>query len=266
MERLVNQDAQNTNRAIDRALFLLKIMANNGEVLTVAEICNLLKINRATAQAIVNSLSEENFIEKDIETGKYSLGYNLYNLGSMYRHKYPFLYVAEKHLDQMFLKRHVKINLIVLKHPITAVILLSRDSSLIPKVVFNRILPAHVSAGGKLLMAYADPKLINAELSQITLQKFTTNSIIDKNKLLQEFIKIRSQGYSLEKEELVLTHACVAAPIYNISGKVIASVSFSLDKEQFEAKRETLIEDVKLLGGAISNELGYTPLNNTLNK
>lgn len=249
-----------TNKSLDRALHLLEILANKGESFNIAEITKLLAINRATAQSIINSLERENYVEKDPKTGKYSLGYQMYNLGNMYRHKYPFLLAAEKQIMNFSKTRTIKINVIVLKPNAVALIILCKDISIIPTLVQGQVLPAYASACGKLLLSYLDEEELEQHLNNIDLKAFTYKTITDKKKLIEQLKLFRQQGYSFETDELMLNRACIAAPIINISGEVIASVSFSATTAEIEQERKELTTEIIALARSISIELGYNYL------
>lgn len=247
-------------QGLDRALELMEMLAKTGVAMNVADISKTLGITRATTSAMVQSLLQRNFIEKDPETGKYSIGYKQYEMALAYRHKYPFLYAAEEHISTMAEKLKIKINVSVLKPPGVAVLLLSKDISLLPKMILGYVMPGHASASGKLLMAHTPHELIEQWLDDTKLIAYTPNTIVDKNVLFEQLDQIKAQGISYEHEELMLQRCCVAVPIRNISGQVIASVSFSVSKELMEANMSLLSENVSLLGKSISSTLGYNPI------
>jgi len=86
---------------------------------------------------------------------------------------------------------------------------------------------------------------------------YTANTISNAETLHVELEKIRREGIAFEDQELVLRRCCMAAPIRNLSGRVIASVSFSMSRERFEDEREQLVEELQLLSETISASLGY---------
>lgn len=250
-----------TNKALDRALMLIDFLATKGIALNMSEITKFLSVNRATAQSIVNSLEVNNYVEKDPETGKYSLGYQMYHHGNMYRHKYPFLFAAEKHIKNVGDALNLKINVIVLKPHAVGLIILCKDISLIPTMVHGQILPAYASACGKLLLAYLDAEELAQTIDSTELTAFTSNTITDKTALLAQLQEFRAREYAYENEELVMKRACIAAPIRDMSGKVIAAVSFSAPMDRIDRNRAELTEQVIALGKTISSELGYSLLN-----
>lgn len=249
-----------SQQSLDRAFELIEMLAKTGVSANVAELSKTLGVTRMTTNSMLQSLLRRNYVEKDQETGKYSMGYKLYEIAMTYRYQYPFLYVAEKHINEMAEKWKLKINVSVLKPPGVAVLILSKDISLIPKMILGYVLPGYASASGKLLMAYSPREVIEQWLAETEFISYTPNTIVDKNALYEQMDLIKAQGFSFEREEMMVQRCCVAAPICNMSGQVIASVSFSCSKELMEANLQALTESIVLLGKSISSELGYSPI------
>ncbi len=84
----------------------------------------------------------------------------------------------------------------------------------------------YCSAPGKVLLAHADKDFIE-EYTSGTFEKNTKNTITEKSELLPELESVRKNGYATDKEEFGNGITCVAAPIYDYSGKVIATIGCS---------------------------------------
>lgn len=247
-----------TNKALDRAFYLLEGLAKDGLSLNVADISRYLGVTRVTAQSLVNSMEAMHYIEKNPENGRYSLGYRLFTLGNRYIYQYPFLHAAEKHINNYSLSKQIKVNVSVLKPAGYSIILLSKDLSLIPDMVISNQVPANIASSGKLLLAFTPEVQREEILKNMEFKGFTKYSITDPEVLRQQMEVIRHQGYATEIEELSLQRGCVAAPIRDVSGTVIAAVSLSTNVERLRNDREALVSDVLLLGQSISAELGFT--------
>lgn len=228
--------------------------------MNIADISKALNITRATASSLIQTLLQRNYLEKDPETSKYSIGYKIYDIALTYRYQYPFLYAVEGHINEMAEKLNIRINIAVLKPPGVAVMILSKDISLLPKMILGYVLPGYASASGKLLMAYAPRKIVEQWLDETACIPFTPKTIIDRETLMNELDQIKTAGIAFEDEEMMLQRCCVAAPIRNISGQVIASVSFSTSKERTDAHLPELAQSITLLSKSISSSLGYNPI------
>jgi IclR family transcriptional regulator, acetate operon repressor len=86
-------------------------------------------------------------------------------------------------------------------------------------------LPPHCCASGKLLLAYRPAAERQRLLELMTLQRFTERTITDRQVLASELDRIVTAGYAVDNEEYVIGVACVAVPVRNRHGEVIASLA-----------------------------------------
>jgi DNA-binding IclR family transcriptional regulator len=122
----------------------------------------------------------------------------------------------------------------------------------------GRRAPLHCTALGKVLLAYLSAEERKKILSKKVLPQLTENTITDKRELEKELGKVRGQGFALDREENEKDVCCVAAPIRNYQGEVIAALSisspiFRIDKNAQNDLKEALIQTSK----KISKRLGY---------
>jgi IclR family transcriptional regulator, acetate operon repressor len=83
----------------------------------------------------------------------------------------------------------------------------------------------HCCASGKLLLAHLPVPERDRLLALLTLESFTDRTITDRQVLAAEFERIVAAGYAVDNEEYVLGVACVAVPVRNREGEVIASIA-----------------------------------------
>ena len=86
-------------------------------------------------------------------------------------------------------------------------------------------LPPHCCASGKLLLAHLAPGERQRLLELLPLERFTERTITDRAVLESELDRIVSVGYAVDNEEYVLGVACVAVPVRNRNGDVIAALA-----------------------------------------
>jgi len=115
----------------------------------------------------------------------------------------------------------------------------------------------YCSAPGKVLLAYADPAFIEAYASR-DREKRTANTITGKQALLSHLEEVRTQGYAVDREEFGNGITCVAAPIMDYTGKVVAAIgcsAFTLDGGH-EQQIAQLLPKVRAAAETISVRLG----------
>jgi IclR family acetate operon transcriptional repressor len=114
---------------------------------------------------------------------------------------------------------------------------------------------------GKALLAYEDPEKIQTYFKGHDLQEFTPNTITDLARLLEDLAQVKSNGYSFDEQEHEIGVCCVAAPIFNMDGQVVAALSVSGPNTRMEPIRTNaeVIRKVKETVFNISRQLGYRP-------
>jgi DNA-binding IclR family transcriptional regulator len=120
--------------------------------------------------------------------------------------------------------------------------------------------PMHSTGVGKILLSGKNQDEFNKLISKITFVKKTPNTITSKEEFILEIEKVKQQGYALDNAENEEVLRCIAAPIFDHKGKIVASFSVSgpTNRVTTEAINDTLIDLMKQYSIAISRNLGYT--------
>jgi len=122
----------------------------------------------------------------------------------------------------------------------------------------NKI-PLYCTAVGKVLLSHLGRDKLEKMYKGKKLKKYTKNTITDWEEFFNELKRVRRQGYAVDNEEYEQEIRCVAAPVKNYEGQVIAAVSvsgpaFRITKE----KVEEIAGKVKKKALLMSKRLGYT--------
>jgi len=116
---------------------------------------------------------------------------------------------------------------------------------------------AHCSALGKVLLAYQEENEVKRIIQAAGLPRFTDNTITDEDDLMQNLVKIRKQGFAYDLEEILPDLCCVAAPVYDYTGNVIAAISMSVPAFRFRRSQADFCDGVMRAAKKISKRLGY---------
>lgn len=103
---------------------------------------------------------------------------------------------------------------------------------------------AHCLAIGKVILAELGFEEWRARTGQADLTSFTPRSITDPVNLCVELETVRQQGFALDRQEFAEATCCVAAPIRDHQGRLVASLGISAPARRFNAAQETLIASV----------------------
>ena len=117
--------------------------------------------------------------------------------------------------------------------------------------------PLHSTGIGKALLAFAPPDAGSA-YADGTLEGKTPNTIVDPGRLAAELEVTRERGYAIDNVENEDGVRCVAAPIRDHSGEVIAALSVSAPAYRFALEDlPALAPDVLAVAGEISSRIGH---------
>jgi len=111
---------------------------------------------------------------------------------------------------------------------------------------------AHALAMGKIVLALGHPDVVERYVSVPGLRRFTSHTITDPALLRAELEAVRRRGYAVEREELYPDFCCIAAPVHDARGRVIAVLGISMTRRAFDEERERLARTlVELAGSAV---------------
>ena len=102
----------------------------------------------------------------------------------------------------------------------------------------GRVLPPHCSAMGKAITAFQDRAVIERILEVYGLFPRTPHTIVDRNKLFQEFEAIRKTGRAYDREESVMGGLCIGAVIRSAGHAPVAAISVSTPLARMTGNRE----------------------------
>lgn len=90
----------------------------------------------------------------------------------------------------------------------------------------------HASAPGKVLVAFGDDAL-RARCIRRGLKRLTAKTITEPARFLAELERVRKRGYALDAEEYTKGGLCVAAPVFDYTGRAVAAVGTTVLAAQY---------------------------------
>jgi DNA-binding IclR family transcriptional regulator len=113
--------------------------------------------------------------------------------------------------------------------------------------------PLHCTALGKILLAFGGVDL------PTDLETFTPNTITNADQLRKNLDQIRDQGYAVDDEEFDPGVRCIAVPVEDFRGKVVASMGISGPASRMTPERLPELADIVLeVGKALSKRMIFT--------
>ena len=245
--------------AAAKALELLSTFSYREPRLSLADLAQRTGIPRATAFRLLSTLEQSGFLAK--EHGAYQLGIKCFVLGNIVAGGLDLRETAHPHLVALRDETRETTQIAILDH--WHVVYLERMLSPLP-VGFMRarsgaILPAYCTGLGKTLMAFRPEAEVAAWAATQKFTALTPNTITTAKRLLKELTMIRERGYGLDEEEREKGVSCVAAPVRNHTGEVVAAISVAGPVQRLprQLAGSTVTAAVMMAASAISIDLGY---------
>ena len=233
--------------ALDRGIDVIELMASSSEPLSFSEIQDALPVPRASLARILNILHDRGLIDKMQENGRYRLGMKLLYLGNSIQDKISLRSIAFPYMQRLTQLTRETVELSTLDQD--QLVLLDQIEGLGDVRLYSRVGAAypyfHVTAVGKLYLAYMEPVKRRNSLQKIGLPAVTEKSITDIKMLERELETVLQNGYACENQELRKGVCRVVAPIFDHTGKLaggigVAAPVFRMDSENFPKMGETI--------------------------
>ncbi|WP_029367580.1 IclR family transcriptional regulator [Mycobacterium sp. UM_WWY] len=236
-------------QAVDRALRILTVL-QGGRRMSLGEIASAIELAPSTVHGLVRTLLAHGMVQQEVDSGRYRLGPATLRMGNVY-------------LDTLELRSRVAVwteglarrtgcavrTGVLLFDEVVVVAHEPRPDGTRQMPEVGIVIPAHASALGKALLAYA------ADYPSGELRGMTGETVTDAAELAGQLAQIRGTGIATEAEEAVLGECSVAATIFDASGEaagaiglVVPAARWPLDPEAVDALRDT--------ARTVSRELG----------
>jgi len=246
-------------KVLDKSLFILETLLQHSSSMSIMEISKKLKIYPSTIHRVLNTLKYRGYVEQNPADQKYRLGLKLVELGMARYHQIDLVKEAHPFLKELINKCNETVHLGVLEEEEVLYLAKEESSQTIRMCSYvGKRAPVHCTALGKVLLAYLPEGERKKILCKKEFPRLTEKTITDKKELEKELSKVKKQGFALDRGENEKDVRCIAAPIRNYQGKVIAALSISspayrTNIDQQNHLKEALIEITK----KISKRLGY---------
>lgn len=251
-------------RAIERAIQLLNCFSFQQKEHSMGELSALTSLSKSTVFRILQTLEKHKFVAYDPQSGRYSLGMKLFELGGVVFSSLSVRKAASPFLDQLGAKVNHTVLMGILEDG-ELVYIDKREGNEPIKLTseIGKRRPPHFGMLGKTLMAFLPEKEIDVLLSRYPLEKVAPMSITDPKQFKQSLKEIREKGYTYEYSEAVEGVIGIAAPIRNHTRNVVAAVGtafpvFSVNDRKIEEAILLVTDTAK----NISEALGFIQVSN----
>ncbi|MEU9993842.1 IclR family transcriptional regulator [Streptomyces sp. NPDC050848] len=246
--------------AVARALDILELFLTGEETLAAPDVVRRLGLPRTTVHELLTTLAARHYLVPAPEhPGRYRLGVRTYQLGSRYAEQLDLAAEGRQVAREVAEICDETVHVALLED--TDVIYIAKvDSTHAVRMVSaaGRRLPAHCTAVGKMLLASLPPAELDSRIDGRELVAMTPHSITAHDALRTALAEIRERGIAVEHRESNPDVSCVAAPVRDSAGRVVAALSVSVPVIRWSEARERDLAELAAKGAAdLSVRLGH---------
>jgi len=244
-------------QAVALTMRLIEYIVLQRKSVGVTALAEALGTTKSRISRHLHTLAELGFIAQDANNERYQVGPRLIGLGQKISDDLDIVAMATPILLKM---RDDLGHLTVISQVEEAgVRVLATLPSLSPIEIGVRkgtLLHFHASAQGKAALAFCSPS-IQTRVLRARLTMFTPQTIVSPSQLQAQLDLIRRQGWAQGYNETMLGVNTLAAPVFDATGRVVATVGI-VDSIQFIEEQPSAEQINQIMGAAaqISNLLG----------
>jgi DNA-binding IclR family transcriptional regulator len=221
--------------ALERGLLMLEHMAKSRNGVTLSHLTQKLHVPRSTGHALLLTFQRCGYVQRDDETGRYRLGFRLHALAKIALSGIGLRGRASPLLYQLMQNSGLTVHLAILEEG-EAILIDRIEPPGAPKLAtwVGKSMGLHCTAVGKALIASLPEEELANMIRRQGLMRYNDNTIGSMRRLRMACEEIQQMGYAVDDEEEEIGVRCIAAPVCNSRGEVVAAISISGTKSQIE--------------------------------
>lgn len=243
-------------QSLDRGLRLLEFVARTQQPASLADLTRELEIDRSNVYRLANTLVLRGFLTQSPGSKEYVLGPAIGRLSS--RFQWPKQVAREQLLalaattgETTHLAIQAGDQAFLLDHELCGQPVGVSASS-------GHCEPLHVTAVGKALIVDCDEAELLTLFGSETLPRWTKRTILSVAQLAKECRQCRERGFAVDDEEFHDRVCCIASPIRDASGGVVASIGISAPADRLPKRRWKRVgREVMAAAAEVNEKLGY---------
>jgi DNA-binding IclR family transcriptional regulator len=244
---------------VQRAVRLIRHVAEGNPVLNMSETAKTLRINRTTLLRLLHTLEVEGFVERRPNGAGYQIGLSLLEVGARALFSQDLVQVAVPVLTRLAETLQLSAHLGVLDG--TDVLYLVRrtpNTPLASNIRAGSRLPAHATTMGRMLLAYMTPLEIDALYAGKELARFSEHTSTTLAALRAKAERDRQAGIAWSEAHFERGIGSAAVPVFDFAGTPLGAINVSGPTVAFsDVRREAIGGALRLAGAEISRRLGW---------
>ncbi|MFG3257227.1 IclR family transcriptional regulator [Streptomyces sp. NPDC048172] len=250
------------NQSVERAAAVLRALRRGRPAQRVSDLAGATGLSFSTASRILATLEAAGLVQRAPDGQCYELGGEVLSLAGAALNHHPVHREARPVAQRLAWELGLGANLAVRRGG-ELFYLHHVEGGLAPRpyTLLGQRNPLHATAMGKCLALGMTPEESARHLGPGPYRACTAHTLTDAAAWRAELARVAERGWAGEVEELALGRACVAAPVRDRTGTVVAalSVSGTLSAMALHEREATLGRRVVEAADAVSLALGHVP-------
>jgi DNA-binding IclR family transcriptional regulator len=255
-----NMEIEVGSPAVLMALSILESFAASGRRLTLSELCRMAGVPKATAFRILAALESRGFVARDPSDKSYALGARLWQIAQVALPSAGLLRIARPILEDMagWSGETAHVGVLEGSHIVYADIAES-PQRVRAHVTRGERLPAHSTASGKVILAFADAPQVDQVLGPHPERK-TARTITEHQRFRDELAFARVEAMAFAFGEGIEDITAVSSPVFDASGAAIGAIGISGPALRFDEHRaRAAAPRIRSAAERLSAQLGHSP-------
>lgn len=250
-----------TVKSLVKALNILEVLSEEEPPYTLTQLSRRLHLHVSTVHRLLVNLLRHGFVEEDPLSGGYQLSFRVLRMGLRVLDRLDFRRVALPLLRELNQRTKETVHLAILQE--NRAISIEKFDSPQPVGLDARlggVRPLHCTGVGKMLLAYQSEEMLNQLAHAPGLERLTPHTITSLPQLRRDLERIREQGYAVDQEEAVEGLRCVAGPVFDHTGRIVAAFSVAGPATRLTSARiPEIARLVRETSQQIAYRLGFNP-------
>jgi IclR family acetate operon transcriptional repressor len=229
--------------AILRAVRVLEAIARQDSPPQLSEICREVELPKPTVYRILTTLEHAGLVGREPGSKRYACAERLSALAGQTLLRSPHRAARRAVLEELVEQVGETCNLSIPNN--NSVLYLDRIEASWPLRISlgaGSKLPLYASACGKIFLGHLPKRSRERYLRVTPLIRHTPNTVNDPTRLAREFELVRTNGYAVDNEEYLPGICCLAVPVRDADGRVVAAVAV-----QAPTSRMTIEQSIEFL-------------------
>jgi IclR family transcriptional regulator, acetate operon repressor len=226
-------------QSLDRGLLILEAVGKSSEPVSLGHLAEMLDIDSSSAFRLANTLKRRGYLAHASSGKDYVLGPSVWRLSHRYNWSKMLVTIAHDHLKALAAETKETAHLAILQGKRVLFIDHATSNHVIAIAgQTGEFVPAYCTSHGKALLSDFEERDLVQLFGAKPLKGYTKTTIQNCHKLAKECEAIRTHGFATDESEFVEGVCCVAAPIRDRDGAVIASIGISAPAARFPKDRK----------------------------